>query len=76
LPCRKFGGRAVRQRAWRRAAIALDDYRIAAGDDGLATMTRETPEHPALRRLHAVAARAVEAHHDARLHERSGARER
>ncbi len=73
---RKFGGRAVRQRAWRRAAIALDDYRIAADDDGLAAIPEQPPDHPALRRLHVVAARAVEAHHDARLHERRGAHER
>ena len=70
---RKFGGRAVRQRAWRRAAIALDDYRLAAGDDAF---PEEAPDHPALRRLHTVAASAVQAHHDARLHDRSGARER
>ena len=73
---RKFGGRAVRQRAWRRAAIALDDYRIAAGDDDLAAWTAVAPEHPVLRRLHTVALRAVEAHDDARLHERGSARER
>jgi hypothetical protein len=73
---RKLGGRAVRQRAWRRAAIALDDYRIATGLDGLDTVMRHQPEHPALRKLHAVATRAVEAHRDARLHERGAARER
>jgi hypothetical protein len=75
-PSRKYAGRSVRQRAWRRAAIAVDDYRLAAGADEFAVIASEPPVDPGLRALHTVAMRAVEAHHDAALHERGAARER
>jgi len=45
----------TRRRAWRRAAIALDDYRELAGADNLDTITVERPANPALRSAHSVA---------------------
>jgi DNA-directed RNA polymerase specialized sigma24 family protein len=73
---RKCGGRAIRQRAWRRAAIALDDYRAAAELVDPFDLTEQSPTDPALRTLLSVAVRAVEAHYEARFHERDTARQR
>jgi DNA-directed RNA polymerase specialized sigma24 family protein len=52
---------SVRRLAWRRAALALDDYRQAAGPARFEAMTDERPSEPALRGLHAKAIRAVRA---------------
>jgi RNA polymerase sigma factor (sigma-70 family) len=56
---RKFGGETVRRRAWRRAALALDDYRTAAGANEFEAMTSEPPADPALRGPHATAVKAM-----------------
>ncbi len=52
---------SVRRLAWRRAAIALDDLRRAAGPSRFEAMGERPPSEPELRRLHAVATRAVAA---------------
>jgi DNA-binding transcriptional MerR regulator len=56
---RKTGGETVRRRAWRRAALALDDYRTAAGAEALKSMTSTPPADPALRGPHAEALKAI-----------------
>lgn len=66
----------TRRRAWRRAAIALDDYRELAGADNLDTITVERPANPALRSAHSVAWKALEEHDAARRGERSACHER
>jgi DNA-directed RNA polymerase specialized sigma24 family protein len=50
---------STRRLAWRRAAIALDDLRTVAGPARFAAISQEPPAEPELRRLHAVATRAV-----------------
>jgi RNA polymerase sigma factor (sigma-70 family) len=74
-PKRKIPGRAIRLRAWRRAALALDDYRAAAGASELRELPAEVPR-PELRTLHSTAERALKEYEAARLHERGCARER
>jgi hypothetical protein len=59
-PSRRHAGHSVQRREWRRAAIALDDYRKAAGpvrfDESLDSPTRD----PELSRLRQTALRAVQ----------------
>jgi hypothetical protein len=52
-------GQVAARRAWRRAALALDDYRTAAGAEGLMSIQDESPGDPALRALHAAAQEAI-----------------
>lgn len=61
LPGHKRGHRAesVRRRAWRRAALALDDFRVAMGTDGLPELPTTVPEDPSLRAVVQRALRAV-----------------
>ena len=56
---RKSEGHAAARREWRRAAIALDDYRTVAGTDAFDAMHCGSPANSALRGLHAVAVRSV-----------------
>jgi DNA-directed RNA polymerase specialized sigma24 family protein len=56
---RKTGGETVRRRAWRRAALALDDYRTAAGPAGFDALTDKPPADPTLRAPHAAAIKAM-----------------
>ena len=53
---------SVRRLAWRRAAIALDDLRKAAGASRFDDIWERPPGERQLRRLHAVARRAVAAY--------------
>ena len=55
----RIPGQSATRRAWRRAAIALDDYRHAAGPAGFDAMDRELPSDPVARGLHATAIRVV-----------------
>jgi DNA-directed RNA polymerase specialized sigma24 family protein len=52
---------AAVRRQWRRAAIALDDYRTAAGTEAFDATHGERPADPALRRLHSVAVKSMAA---------------
>jgi hypothetical protein len=52
---------SVRRLAWRRAAIALDDLRRAAGPARFEELSQQLPTEPRLRHLFAVANRAVAA---------------
>jgi DNA-directed RNA polymerase specialized sigma24 family protein len=56
---RKVAGRPLQQRQWRRAAIALDDYRQLTGAEGFEAMTTEPPANPALKAPHAKAVQAM-----------------
>jgi DNA-directed RNA polymerase specialized sigma24 family protein len=59
---RKNEGHTTARREWRRAAIALDDYRRAAGPEAFDAMDAEPPADSRLQSLHAVAVRSVAAH--------------
>jgi len=58
-PSRKFAGRTEQRRQWRRAALALDDYRRAAGAEGFESMTTEPPVDPALRERHTAVVKSM-----------------
>jgi DNA-directed RNA polymerase specialized sigma24 family protein len=73
---RKVAGRPVQQRAWRRAALALDDYRRVAGAEGFETMTTDPPASPALRAPHAAATKALDEFYGLRERERDQERSR
>ena len=60
-PRRKMAGETVRLRLWRRAALALDDYREIAGPAAFESITAEAPSDPALRAQHARATKLLEA---------------
>jgi hypothetical protein len=62
-PCRtnKSESHAAARREWRRAAIALDDYRTAAGTEAFDAIDGEPPADQGLRRLHSVAVKSVAA---------------
>jgi hypothetical protein len=47
------------QRAWRRAALALDDYRSAVGPTRFADALERPPRDPELRRAHEAVQRAI-----------------
>jgi DNA-directed RNA polymerase specialized sigma24 family protein len=75
-PSRKFSGRTQQRRQWRRAALALDDYRRAAGAEGFEVMTTDPPANPSLRPVHASAVKATSEFHALRREERDRSRER
>ena len=54
-----FAGESVKRRAWRRAALALDDYRAALGSDDLPELPMTPPSDPSLRTIVDRALRAV-----------------
>ena len=54
-----FAGESVKRRAWRRAALALDDYRAALGSDDLPDLPVTPPSDPSLRTIVDRALRAV-----------------
>jgi RNA polymerase sigma factor (sigma-70 family) len=54
-----FAGESVKRRAWRRAALALDDYRAALGSDDLPELPMTPPTDPSLRTIVDRALRAV-----------------
>jgi len=56
---RKVSGRSEQRRQWRRAALALDDYRRAAGAEGFEAMTADPPANPALHSSHAAAVKTM-----------------
>jgi RNA polymerase sigma factor (sigma-70 family) len=58
---RRMAGETSRRRAWRRAALALDDYRELAGDEAVKALSSEAPEDRELRAAHTLAVRAVDA---------------
>jgi DNA-directed RNA polymerase specialized sigma24 family protein len=58
---RKREGHGVARREWRRAAMALDDYRTAAGAETFDAMRCGSRADSALRGLHAAAMRSVAA---------------
>jgi DNA-directed RNA polymerase specialized sigma24 family protein len=64
---RKRSQHAQQWRAWRRAALALDDYRRHAGDEAVREGFPRPPSDPEGRRLHARAVQAI----DALEHERN-----
>src|SRR4051812_12021281 len=51
---------STRRRAWRRAALALDDLRDAVGADGFRQALAAPPRESGLRRLHETARRTLE----------------
>ena len=53
-------GESAARRAWRRAALALNDFLQAAGTEALAKFDSAEPSNPALKALHGRASRAVE----------------
>jgi hypothetical protein len=62
LPGHKRGnlaGESVKRRAWRRAALALDDYRAALGSEELPELPTTPPKDPSLRAIVDRALRAV-----------------
>jgi DNA-directed RNA polymerase specialized sigma24 family protein len=75
-PSRKYSGRTEQRRHWRRAALALDDYRRSVGAEGFENMTTESPANPALRESHAAAVKAMSALLALRTAERERSRER
>ncbi|MDA0168374.1 sigma-70 family RNA polymerase sigma factor [Solirubrobacter taibaiensis] len=54
-----FAGESVKRRAWRRAALALDDYRAALGSEDLPELPMTPPTDPSLRTIVDRALRAV-----------------
>jgi DNA-directed RNA polymerase specialized sigma24 family protein len=72
----KVSGRPVQQRAWRRAALALDDHRQVAGAEAFETMTSEPPTNPTLQRTHVAAVKAMGEFHGLRERERGQERSR
>jgi hypothetical protein len=70
---RKVGGRSLQRRQWRRAAMALDDYRAITGAEGFEAMTTNAPTNPALTAPHAKAMRAISELVELRDRERSRA---
>jgi hypothetical protein len=73
---RKFSGRAEQRRQWRRAALALDDYRRMAGAEGFEKMTTDPPANLALREGHAAAVQSMSRFLALRTAERAHSRER
>jgi hypothetical protein len=64
---RHIEGHTTRRRAWRRAALALDDLRQLVGSDRLADTLANRPADQDLRRPHELARRAIdELHHHTR----------
>ncbi|MDA0161333.1 hypothetical protein OM076_13730 [Solirubrobacter ginsenosidimutans] len=60
-PSHKHGVETER-RSWRRAALALDDYREAVGPEQFAALSAEAPPEPTVRQLHARVVRALAEH--------------
>jgi DNA-directed RNA polymerase specialized sigma24 family protein len=73
---RKNGGTIEMRRAWRRAAIALDDFRQAIGIDGFESHGLARPLAPALQVVHAKALNAIDQYESLREPERGSTRER
>jgi DNA-directed RNA polymerase specialized sigma24 family protein len=73
---RRNSGRTEQRRQWRRAALALDDYRRAAGAEGFENMTTDPPANPALRESHAAAVQSMSRFLALRMAEREHSRER
>jgi hypothetical protein len=57
---RRYESPSELRRAWRRAALALDDYRQAAGPDAFREMSANPPADASLRQLHARALHSIE----------------
>jgi DNA-directed RNA polymerase specialized sigma24 family protein len=65
-PSRRTSGQSLARRAWRRAAIALDDYYTATGPRRFEALLDTPVRDPELERLRRTAARAVELLEEAR----------
>jgi len=61
-PSRRVAGQTEVRRAWRRAALALDDLRTAVGSEAFDEMRPDSLTEPGLRTLHIAAATAVAAY--------------
>jgi hypothetical protein len=59
---RKLGGAQELRRSWRRAAIALDDYRSSVGPDGFERLNEADPDSSPVDTLRAKARHALEEH--------------
>jgi DNA-directed RNA polymerase specialized sigma24 family protein len=57
---RREAGNTETRRAWRRAALALDDYRTAVGPRGFEEALESPPRDSQLRRLHTLVRRALD----------------
>jgi hypothetical protein len=57
---RKVAGHSETRRAWRRAALALDDLRCAVGPDDFPAVMERPPRDADLRRYHDAATRALD----------------
>ena len=75
-PSRRISGRTEQRRQWRRAALALDDYRRATGAEGFETMTSATPSNPSRRTPHTAAMKAMNEFHALRACAQDHSRER
>jgi DNA-directed RNA polymerase specialized sigma24 family protein len=73
---RKAAGTQEWRRAWRRAAIALDDYRGMAGAEGFTTLTTARPADPTVRATQTKAIAAVDEYRALRDPGRNQAQER
>jgi DNA-directed RNA polymerase specialized sigma24 family protein len=69
---RRTEGHSVRRRAWRRAALALDDLRELVGTERLADVVATRPTDPGLRRPHELARRAIDELHEPTREHRFG----
>jgi hypothetical protein len=67
---RRTQSQATRQRAWRRAALALDDLRNCVRPERFDVALATTPREPVARRLHELAHRALDELQHARTRER------
>jgi DNA-directed RNA polymerase specialized sigma24 family protein len=72
---RKSGGTIEMRRAWRRAAIALDDFRQAIGVESFESHGLARPFAPALQAVHAKAVIAIDQYESLRDPDRGRARE-